>query len=186
MDPVTSNRTNRSRLRLEKLELRQLMAGDLEFSSSAALVSGTAVESVPAEIASDANQVTPAVAYDPLDGNRDGQVSAADALMIINYMNRNSLAEGELNVDEASDENMVQYDFNQDGRVSALDALMVINSLNDAESLSWSSGGWLSGGCSCGGTGCPACSPATSNAIETPIEIPPTQATQATHFVPTL
>ncbi len=52
-----------------------------------------------------------------MDVNDDGSTSAADALMIINHLNRDTLANDEM------------FDVNDDGMISAADALMVIHSL---------------------------------------------------------
>ena len=69
----------------------------------------------------------PTSIYDPLDANRDGKVSALDALVIINGLAREQ-ATGET-LTAGLDQVMRGYDVNQDGRVSALDALHVINDL---------------------------------------------------------
>ncbi|MCC9601047.1 carboxypeptidase regulatory-like domain-containing protein [Stieleria sp. JC731] len=68
------------------------------------------------------------IAYE--DTNRDGRVSALDALVVINHLGRqqvsmNSSAEG-----EGPSASNSQYDVNGDGAVSALDALLVINRLS--------------------------------------------------------
>jgi len=63
---------------------------------------------------------------DKLDVNRDGRVSALDALAIINQINR-LLAKGDENSAENVDQTLYDYDANGDAKVSALDALLVIN-----------------------------------------------------------
>ena len=57
--------------------------------------------------------------FDAEDVNDDGEVSAVDALVIINAMNRNRTGESEMFTD-----------VNDDGEQTALDALRVINRLN--------------------------------------------------------
>lgn len=68
---------------------------------------------------------------DPTDVNQDGLTSALDVLMIVNFLNDDSVvsrlvvgAEGE------STAEMVRLDVNRDGLVSALDALTIVNFLN--------------------------------------------------------
>ncbi len=63
---------------------------------------------------------------DRLDVNRDGFVTPADALFVINQVNY-SLSSG------GSYRPPIQADVNGDGRVTALDALLLINYLNQAE-----------------------------------------------------
>lgn len=63
------------------------------------------------------------IAYDPLDTNRDGRVSAIDALNVINSISR--WASG----GEPDAAQFLLMDANGDGRVSGLDALLVINRL---------------------------------------------------------
>jgi len=67
------------------------------------------------------------------DVNADGNVSALEALMVINHLVRMDGAEGELAESVAANH---RYDVNRDGQVTALDALSVINHLNHAASLS--------------------------------------------------
>ena len=57
----------------------------------------------------------------PLDINNDGSVSAIDALLVINYLNRGTATSTLSNP---------RLDVNRDTFVSALDALLVINYLN--------------------------------------------------------
>jgi len=81
------------RLRAETLETRRLLAADFDgFRHNA---------------------------FDPEDVNDDGEVSAIDALMVINAMDRN----------DGADENMFT-DVNDDGLRSSLDALLVINRID--------------------------------------------------------
>ncbi len=61
----------------------------------------------------------------PADVNGDGNVQAIDALMIINYLNRNGAG-----VLPRSDDIPVFVDTNGDGRITPADALFVINALN--------------------------------------------------------
>ena len=66
---------------------------------------------------------------DPLDVNRDGRVSALDALAIINQINR-MLANDSESVAGSVDQALSDYDANGDGKISALDALLVINHIS--------------------------------------------------------
>ncbi len=86
-------------LRTERLESRQLMAGDLGLHN----------------------------AQLPSDVNGDGQVSAADALAVVNYLSRRQGAEGEAIGTTLAKPKQVDVDNN--GLVTARDALMVINDL---------------------------------------------------------
>ncbi|WP_419195124.1 peroxidase family protein [Novipirellula herctigrandis] len=93
--PERRSRGRRSRqLRAESLETRKLLAADFFH-----------------------NQLIPE------DVNNDGRVSAQDALVVINQMNRH-----------ASRDIDTFTDVNQDGQRSAVDALMVINRLNRRDS----------------------------------------------------
>ncbi len=83
----------RRRLRAETLEVRRLLAADFD---------GFRHNSFDAE-----------------DVNDDGEVSAVDALMIINAINRRDSGDGDMFTD-----------VNNDGKRSSLDALRVINRLN--------------------------------------------------------
>ena len=76
------------------------------------------------------------------DTNGDGNVTALDALVVINAMSR----EGELNLSTplraVASMNGFQLDASRDGAISALDALQVINELGrqaaaNAEQVSW-------------------------------------------------
>ncbi|MFG0288803.1 MAG: peroxidase family protein [Rhodopirellula sp. JB044] len=91
--PGKHHRKHRRRLRGEPLEARRLLAADFEgFRHNA---------------------------FDAEDVNDDGEVSAVDALMIINAINRHDVSDGDMFTD-----------VNNDGKRSALDALRVINRLN--------------------------------------------------------
>ena len=75
-----------------------------------------------------------------LDTNGDGQVSAGDALAIVNRLSVDStdqtLGEGEwAGVTQDDPIKLARFDVNEDGRITALDALMVINHLNHHPSL---------------------------------------------------
>ncbi|MEE2936404.1 MAG: dockerin type I domain-containing protein, partial [Planctomycetota bacterium] len=86
-------------LRSERLESRQLMAGDLSLHNEAL----------------------------PSDVNGDGSISPVDALVVVNYLTRAHSAEGEFVGSIASSTKQVDVDNN--GSVTAKDALMVINDL---------------------------------------------------------
>ena len=64
-------------------------------------------------------------AVNPLDVNNDYRITASDALVVVNYMNKMQLAEGE----SASAAGGMFPDTNGDGQVGAGDALRVINRL---------------------------------------------------------
>ncbi len=70
---------------------------------------------------------------DPLDANRDGQVSALDALVIINELSRQrdrfSGPEAGQAIVGSTSHVIDHYDTNRDGKVSALDALQIMNQL---------------------------------------------------------
>ncbi|MCM2371630.1 dockerin type I domain-containing protein [Aporhodopirellula aestuarii] len=68
------------------------------------------------------------------DVNRDGRVTALDALRIINRMNAQDAAGESTSGSLATSSGLSDEDVNADGMVSALDALMVINLLNASES----------------------------------------------------
>ncbi|MDA1180382.1 MAG: Ig-like domain-containing protein, partial [Planctomycetota bacterium] len=65
----------------------------------------------------------------PVDVNRDGYVSAIDALLVINEINRN----GAVSLSSSGDTGPTStfYDVNNDYYISAIDALLVINQLNE-------------------------------------------------------
>ncbi|TWU03414.1 lamin tail domain-containing protein [Neorhodopirellula pilleata] len=65
----------------------------------------------------------------PTDTNGDSRTTALDALVVINQLNREQVAEGEMLPTAA------MYDVNQDGQTTALDALLVINELNRQNSV---------------------------------------------------
>ncbi len=60
------------------------------------------------------------------DASNDGQVTALDALLVINYLNRHSHS----SIDDA----VVSLDTNDDRVVTALDALLIINRINSKSS----------------------------------------------------
>lgn len=68
----------------------------------------------------------------PADVNRDGSVTALDALIIINDLNRSGTRTLELGVDPYEP----FIDVNDDGSVTALDALHVINHMNRQQTAS--------------------------------------------------
>ena len=74
----------------------------------------------------------------PGDVNNDGQVTAADALRVINELGRRAFSDGES--EQLDDPRSVAewpdlyYDQNRDDRVSALDALRIINELARVDS----------------------------------------------------
>ncbi|TWT84232.1 Dockerin type I repeat protein [Planctomycetes bacterium CA13] len=91
---------------------------------------------------------------DPADVNRDGQVSALDALLVINRLNRLGTGSVEIVVDQEHDygigtndgvDEQYFYDVNGDVKISALDALLAINRLVEqpAESERVPSGEWI-------------------------------------------
>ena len=100
------NRRHRT-LRTERLESRQLLAGDVGF---------------------DLHNTTL-----PSDVNGDGAVTSVDALNVINFMSRLSAADGEMAVAislaESENSGPKMVDVNNDGAVTANDALLVINDL---------------------------------------------------------
>ncbi|XZE53521.1 cadherin domain-containing protein [Planctomycetaceae bacterium SH139] len=63
---------------------------------------------------------------DPLDANGDGNVRPVDALVIINYLNRNS--DDQVDLDRESRPNFL--DVNGNNRIEPIDALKIINELN--------------------------------------------------------
>ncbi len=101
---VTMN-PNRKRLCHEVLESRQMLAGDVGFSAWT----------------------------DPLDAsdvNGDGEVTALDALVVINGLNRPDSSILKTHVPPILGGEGIHYDVNGDGEVSAIDSLRVINRLN--------------------------------------------------------
>ena len=106
-------------MRFEKLENRNMMAGDVCF---------------PSEVPDECGDPTWHNVAIPTDVSNNGQTTAFDALLIINEMNRNSYTDpnnGFKLVDPAVVDNHpeIYYDVNNDGRGSALDALNVINQI---------------------------------------------------------
>jgi hypothetical protein len=71
--------------------------------------------------------VVPEDSVDPLDTNRDGNVTANDAVILVNYLNRRN-TEGE-SLAITDQESVRRMDTNGDGRVSAADFLKVVNRL---------------------------------------------------------
>ncbi|MEO1617356.1 MAG: NF038122 family metalloprotease [Planctomycetota bacterium] len=78
------------------------------------------------------------------DVNADGNVSALDALMVINRLSRMDGAEGEQVGEKFIADS--RYDVNADGRVTALDALSIINFLNQSSSTGSIAGEWIGDG----------------------------------------
>ena len=149
-------RAARRKLRMEKCEPRRLFAAD-SFAEDVPVLSAQSVAedtSIPV-----AESVSNAFDHDV---NGDTQITALDALLVINQLHRQQIAEGEgLEMEREG------YDVNQDGQVSALDALLIVNQLHQA-SLQSSNALFivsvpgielphLPSGCTCGNHGCPAC-----------------------------
>ncbi|TWU44589.1 Dockerin type I repeat protein [Rubripirellula tenax] len=103
-----SSKKNSRSLRLESLERRNLLAGDVFHNY-----------------------------LSPSDVNNDNQVSAVDALTVINHLNHlNHLRRTEASGEGEQVGSSAFADVNDDGRTSAIDALMAINQLNrEARSL---------------------------------------------------
>lgn len=95
------HRTNRMKLQMESLEVRALLAADLG---------------------------TSALNLDAADVNQDGNVTAQDAVMVLNAMSIQSSDEQASSPDAA-------LDVNSDGLISALDALMVLNRMQRADNV---------------------------------------------------
>ncbi|QDT04454.1 hypothetical protein K227x_28450 [Rubripirellula lacrimiformis] len=95
-------RNHRRGLRIESLEKRQMMAGDLGSLHNAAM---------------------------PSDVNGDGDVTPIDALNVINYLSRLSSPEGEFGAPASADDGIKMVDVDNSGNVTALDALLVVNDL---------------------------------------------------------
>lgn len=68
--------------------------------------------------------------YSPFDTNQDGNVSALDALMVINHLGRRTIVAESDSLTNIESLIPRGYDVNGDGIVSALDALQIINQLN--------------------------------------------------------
>lgn len=110
-------RNSKRRLLSENLENRQLLAGDL----------GGASAEPAADVYQDVDDYSLAHNYwNAYDVDNSGEVTALDALRIINYLNES--AEGEMTSESVQFVGFV--DVNEDHVVTALDALMVINELN--------------------------------------------------------
>ncbi|TWU03089.1 Ig-like domain-containing protein [Neorhodopirellula pilleata] len=110
-------RNSKRRLLSENLENRQLLAGDLGMVSS----------EPAADVYQDVDDYSIAHNYwNAYDVDNSGEVTALDALRIINYLNESP--EGEMTSESVQFVGFV--DVNEDHVVTALDALMVINELN--------------------------------------------------------
>ncbi|MFG0254726.1 MAG: dockerin type I domain-containing protein, partial [Rhodopirellula sp. JB053] len=73
---------------------------------------------------------------EPTDVNRNGFVTALDALMIINLLNEGTGAtSGGIPIGTIPAEDDNYYDVNDDGIVTAVDALRVINMLNSQDNF---------------------------------------------------
>ncbi|TWT74145.1 Ig-like domain-containing protein [Allorhodopirellula solitaria] len=116
-DRSRGSQSNNRRLLTEMLEKRQLFAGDF----------GDGFQFPPVEDVDD--YAVGHNYWNKFDVNNDGQVTALDALRVINYMNENS--EGEPS--GAVELGVGFVDVNADHMVSALDSLQVINRLNGPE-----------------------------------------------------
>lgn len=109
--------SNHRRLLTEMLEKRQLFAGDLN-------------PLLDAPVIEDVDDYAVAHNYwNKFDVNNDGQVTALDALRVINFMNES--AQGEPSSAMLMGVGFV--DVNADHQISALDALQVVNQLNGPE-----------------------------------------------------
>lgn len=115
-------RVRRRRLAMEALECRRVMdaAGLMSMADEAG---DDTVEF--AEVGSDWQNIE-----QPADVNADGEVSAIDALLVINQLNRRGAGPVADDGSEAADRHYI--DTNGDGLLSPSDALRVINSLNVA------------------------------------------------------
>lgn len=100
----SANTSVKRRLGNETLEKRELLAGDLGSASNHNY-------------------------WNPYDVNADHQITARDALGVINYLGQNG--EGE----EITGDTPMFLDVNADGRISASDALGVINALGRGEEV---------------------------------------------------
>ena len=86
-------------------------------------------------LAGDAFTVEPA-APSPLDVNRDGGITASDALAVINFMSREGESEQSSTLaHREANSNPIRYDVNLDRVVTAADALIVINALGPPEEV---------------------------------------------------
>ncbi|MBB3208333.1 parallel beta-helix repeat protein [Rhodopirellula rubra] len=98
-----------------------------EFSSAVLIAFGSGGSSEPLAALSP----TPAAAHDPLDVNRNGSITAIDALLVINALNAKDAQQA-----KSADDSGASRDVNGDGRVTALDALVIINRVNENDSPS--------------------------------------------------
>jgi hypothetical protein len=130
----TRRRRTRS-LRVEPLEQRCLLAGDLvDFPALAPdlhmPLTGVVMEQLQTRAAeygvSSADLLQIYELRHVWDVNADGSITPLDALLVINQLNRG----GARQVADQSRSDVVQYDVNRDGLVSPMDALHVINGLN--------------------------------------------------------
>ena len=76
-----------------------------------------------------ANAAKAIASASPFDTNFDGDVSASDALVIINHLGKMARHGEQLSLDDHDQSFAALYDVNRDGHVSALDALQIINQL---------------------------------------------------------
>lgn len=119
-------RPTKRKLGLEPLECRALFAGDL---LAAIPEAGPDTEN-PGEIRSTVDETTHELLR--LDVNRDGSVSPADALKLIDDLNRQNRERPWEPLCMLSNPPICSTeDVNRDGILSPLDALLVINFLND-------------------------------------------------------
>jgi len=95
----SARKRNRRTLRPERLEPRQLLAGDLGLHN----------------------------ADNPSDVNGDGNISSSDALAVVNYIAREHAGEGE--AIPTTNPQPKQVDVDDSGSVTAKDVLIVINDL---------------------------------------------------------
>ncbi|MCA9210457.1 MAG: hypothetical protein KDA55_19000, partial [Planctomycetales bacterium] len=120
-------RLRRRRLGMEALECRRVMdaAGLVSMPNEEAAESVEFAAIEFAAVASDWQNIE-----QPDDVNADGEVSAIDALLVINQLNRSGAGPIADDGNDASDRHYI--DTNGDGMLSPTDALRVINSLNTA------------------------------------------------------
>lgn len=168
----SSNRRPSRIARFEQFENRLLMAADLDPAPTSEYVGPASTSG--GEAAGESS-------FASMDTNRDGKVSALDALMVINFLNQTQNVDGETVGNVVDIDVLESRDVNSDGRVTAADALIVINSLDypdpfasieestdeQADAATQLTSGLFiqgysfvslpAGGCSCGGLGCAAC-----------------------------
>lgn len=121
---------------LQRLESRQLLAGDLEFCVPAeppfpaAALSGSPLPNTPAISTPAAGAPaagTLAVGHAPYDPSGDGAVNSLDALQVLTFLA--NVERGREQLDAAS---LRRFDVNQDAQVTPLDALRVITAIAGA------------------------------------------------------